>query len=156
MVVNQDQRREFDKVSLFIGYSRVLKHYKDLIESEKYSEALIIGSSLFEERVTSCWLIREWWERSKSFELDCQPSVKETTSFENSISYKIRYLEEKGYLSKTQMKKSIGKLEIRNRLVHMYIWNYESITAEDCDKIFRNFRFFDKLSSKIKRELNFK
>lgn len=70
--MNQLQRRDLERSKLQSGYTKVLDYYNHLIESGKFSEAVLIGSSLFEERVTSCWLIREWWERSNSFELEFQ------------------------------------------------------------------------------------
>ena len=100
--------------------------------------------------------MREWFERSNSLDENSKPTIDETFSVINGVGKKMEYLHEKGYFSKKKLKSFKSRLGNRNVIVHYFMWNFDKIGKDKCDKIYEAFRFFDGLSSQIKKEIGFK
>ena len=149
-------RVNIDSKDVYENYKKVLSLYNDSISRGDYGTSYLFITSLLEERVTVCWVLREWFERSNSLDENSKPTIDETFSVINGVGKKMEYLHERGYFSKKKLKSFKSRLGNRNVIVHYFMWNFDKIGRDKCDKIYETFRFFDGLSSQIKKEIGFK
>lgn len=155
-IFKQHQRGNIPPIEVHKRYKEVIGMYNKHLEREEFLPAYLIILSLFEERVSICTFLLYWYDLSKTFDEDRKPTTQEIQNyFTKGIGGKIKYIREKNFITNGQKGSSIEVLKNRNNIVHGYIWNYDKITQEDCDKVYKWFRVFDKSSLEIKKSLEF-
>lgn len=153
---SQHQRGNIPSIEVHKRYKEVIGMYNKHIESEEFLPAYLLIFSLFEERVSVCTFLLYWYDLSKTFDKDRKPTNNEIQQyFKKGVGGKITYIREKNFITKKEKESSISVLTNRNNLIHGYIWNHDKITKEDCDKVYKWFRVFDKSSLEIKKSLGF-
>lgn len=154
-MIDEHSRGNIPSIEVNKRYTEVLGMYNTHIERGELLPAFLIIYSLFEERIHLCTLILYWNYLSNTFDKVRKPTSSEIRYRFKTTGDKITYIREKGFINANVKKRSINSLTNRNNIVHGYIWNHDKITKEDCDKVYKWFRVFDKSSLEIKKSLEF-
>ena len=88
-----------------------------------------------------------------SFDEKYKPTEEEMMGL--TIKDKLLFIKEKGYCNNKYFNKSLNISKTRNSLVHMSFHNLENYSYELCEGVFNTFKYFDKSSKKIKKDLRY-
>ena len=153
-LIDFQTRGDLDGETLRENYKNAIKQYQKGIEEENYLISFIIATTLYEERLTICYLLLKWYENDKNFDMEKKPTQSDI--IEVNIKTKLKFIQQKKYINNKKVNKALWVSGSRNILIHMSFHNIDNYSLELCENTMDLFRKIDEISRKIKEDLGFK
>jgi hypothetical protein len=152
-LIDFQTRGDLDGETLRENYKNAIKQYQKGIEEENYLISFIIATTLYEERLTICYLLLKWYENDKNFDMEKKPTQSDI--IEVDIKTKLKFIQQKKYINNKKVNKALWVSGSRNILIHMSFHNIDNYSLELCENTMDLFRKIDEISRKIKEDLGF-
>ena len=152
-LIDFQTRGDLDGETLRENYKNAIKQYQKGIEEENYLISFIIATTLYEERLTICYLLLKWYENDKNFDMEKKPTQSDI--IEVNIKTKLKFIQQKKYINNKKVNKALWVSGSRNILIHMSFHNIDNYSLELCENTMDLFRKIDEISRKIKEDLGF-
>ena len=153
-LIDFQTRGDLDGETLRENYKNAIKQYQKGIEEENYLISFIIATTLYEERLTICYLLLKWYENDKNFDMEKKPTQSDIIGVD--IKTKLDFIQQKKYINNKTKNKALWISGSRNTLIHMSFHNLDNYSFELCENTMDLFRKIDEISRKIKEDLGFK
>ena len=89
-LIDFQTRGDLDGETLRENYKNAIKQYQKGIEEENYLISFIIATTLYEERLTICYLLLKWYENDKNFDMEKKPTQSDI--IEVDIKTKLKFM----------------------------------------------------------------
>ena len=174
--IGTDLRNQLNGKQLYENYKVAINQFNKSLENEEYIVSFLLAVSLMEERITACYVMLKWYdnilmneERVKGvvddygFSLDGIDLRKFDEKYKPSsgeiertgIGEKLSFIQNKEYISRNKKDEVVSASLKRNNLVHLSFHNIDNYSTEVCNRFFEYYRYFDKISLQIKKDLSF-
>ena len=174
--IGTDLRNQLNGKQLYENYKVAINQFNKSLENEEYIVSFLLAVSLMEERITACYVMLKWYdnilnkeERVKEvadelgipldninlrkFDEKYKPSSGEIER--TGIGDKLSLIQKKEYITRNKKDEVASATLKRNNLVHMSFHNIDNYSTEVCNRFFEYYRYFDKISLQIKKDLSF-
>ena len=163
--INTDVRNQLNGEQLYENYKVAINQFNKSLENEEYIVSFLLGVSLMEERITACYVMLKWYDNilMNEEEVNDVDLIKWDTELKPSsgeiertgIGEKLSLIQDKKYISRNKKDEVVSATLKRNNLVHLSFHNIDNYSTEVCNRFFEYYRYFDKISNQIKKDIDF-
>jgi|TARA_Y100000385_G_C13087014_1_gene636878 hypothetical protein len=152
-LIDFQTRGDLDGETLRENYKNAINQYQKSLEEKNYIVSFILATTLYEERLTICYLLLKWYENDKNFDMEKKPTQSDIIDVD--IKTKLKFIQQKKYINNKKVNKALWVSNSRNILIHMSFHNLDNYSFELCENTMDLFRKIDEISRKIKEDLGF-
>ena len=152
-LIDFQTRGDLDGETLRENYKNAINQYQKSLEEKNYIVSFILATTLYEERLTICYLLLKWYENDKNFDMEKKPTQSDIIDVD--IKTKLKFIQQKKYKNNKKVNKALWVSNSRNILIHMSFHNLDNYSFELCENTMDLFRKIDEISRKIKEDLGF-
>lgn len=163
--IGTDLRNQLNGKQLYENYKVAINQFNKSLENEEYIVSFLLAVSLMEERITACYVMLKWYDNIlmnedkvdgvdlMKWDMEYKPSSGEIER--TGIGEKLLFIQNKEYISRNKKDEVVSASLKRNNLVHLSFHNIDNYSTEVCNRFFEYYRYFDKISLQIKKDLSF-